>query len=204
MYITPDRIAALAPHVDPALAVSLSSELNIALPMFGAAGAFSRAHFMAEACHETQGFTHFTENLNYSHADRIAAVWPRLASRAAELVGRPDKLAEAAYGGRMGNGPEGHGDGWRYRGRGFFHLTGRENYGAAGVALKADLLGQPDLVAQPRYAVQTALWFWQARDCVQAATRDDVEEVVRRINGSGMQGFAERKALTEVAKRIFV
>jgi putative chitinase len=125
------------------------------------------------------------------------------AARAPDLVGKPQALANAAYAGHLGNGDEASGDGWRFRGRGIFQLTGRANYAAAGAALRADLVANPDLLIQPRYAVDSALWFWKIRGCSDDAMRDDVEAVTRKINGSGMAGLEERRLLTERAKAIF-
>lgn len=202
MLITANAIAQLAPRIDPARAYVLASELNISLTLYGAAGLLCRAHFIAQACHETRGFARFDENLNYLHATAIAASWPGLAGRAADLVGKPQALANAAYGGRLGNGDEASGDGWRYRGRGIFQLTGKLNYIAASKAMKADLVGQPDLLLAPRYAVESALWYWRDRGCIEAATRDDCDAVTRIINGPGMEGLSERRLLTDQAKQI--
>jgi len=59
------------------------------------------------------------------------------------------KLAKA-----LGNTPEADGDGYKYRGRGFVQITGRENYAKAGDWLKLDLLGNPDLALQPTIAAK--------------------------------------------------
>lgn len=204
MYITADGLARLAPRMTHTLAQTLASEMNISLPLYGANGFLSRAHFIAQACHETAGFTTFEERLHYTNATRIVAVWPRLAGRAADLVAKPESLANAAYGGRLGNRDEASGDGWKYRGRGVFQLTGRSNYQAAARDLRVDLVNQPELLLQPRFAVQSAVWFWRQHGCIEAATRDDVEAVTRAINGSRMEGLSQRRLLTEQAKRIFV
>jgi putative chitinase len=198
--ITPLRLAQLAPHIAPAVADELAGALETAMPRFGITDILPRAHFLAQAAHESQGFTRFSENLHYSNPARIAAVWPRLAGRAADLVGKPEALANAAYGGKGGNGDEASGDGWRYRGRGLFQLTGRHNYTLAGEALGFDLARNPDPVAEPELAALTALWFWQQRGCTAAALQDDVEAVTRIINGPMREGLTLRRALTEQAK----
>ena len=83
-----------------------------------------RAHFIGQVAHESDGFRRFVENLNYSTPQRIAVIWPRLSTRAHELVKNPAALANAAYANRLGNGSEQSGDGYRFRGRGLLpHST---------------------------------------------------------------------------------
>lgn len=107
-----------------------------------------RAYILATAYHETGlNMSPNVENLNYTSADRIRAVWPSRfssVSAAAPYVRNPKALANKVYGGRMGNRP-GTDDGWNYCGRGQVHLTGRDNYIKAGKALGLDLVGSPDL-----------------------------------------------------------
>lgn len=202
MTITPAALAALAPHISVEIAAQLAPALEEQMPKFGVDAPLPRAHFLAQACWESLGFTRFEENLRYS-AERIAAVWPRLAARAAELAGNPQALANAAYARVNGNGSEQSGAGWRYRGRGLFMLTGLNNYSAASRALGVALVGDPDLAAKPQNAVLTSCWFWKINGCGLFAAADDCEEVTRIINGPPRDGLTERRALTARAKQIF-
>lgn len=201
--ITAERILQLAIQASANLAAQLAELIEAEMPDFGINTPLCAAHFMAQACHESAGFTRFIENLNYTHADRIAAIWPRLESRADILAGHPEAIANAAYANRNGNGSENSGDGWRFRGRGLFQLTGRDAYARAAGDLDRPFVAQPDLVAQPEGAVLTALWFWKKNTCGKAAERDDVKAVTRIINGPALAGLSERAALTEKAKAIF-
>jgi putative chitinase len=202
-FITPPRLAQLAPGIVMSIADQLAGALETAMPQFGVTELLPRAHFLAQAAYESAGFTRFEENLHYSTPGRITAVWPRLAGRAADLVGKPDALANAAYAGRNGNGDEASGDGWRYRGRGLFELTGLGNYRRTGEGLGEDLEGQPDSAAEPDLAALTALWFWKDNHCTTHAMLDDVDAVTRVINGPKREGLSARRDLTERAKRIF-
>lgn len=204
MFITAARLALLEPRVVPEIAAVLAAALDSEMPAYGVADLLTRAHFMGQAAYETEGFQRFEEDLNYLHATAIAAAFPRLASRAAGLVGKPMALANAAYASRGGNGPEASFDGWTFRGRGVFQLTGRANYVACGHALGRDFTAAPDLVATPPVAAQTALWFWKMRGCSGAAEADDADAVTRLINGPAMAGAYARRELIEAAKRIFV
>lgn len=201
--ITGARIAALAPHVNPDIADQLATALETGMPQFGITGLLPRAHFMAQACYESEGFTRFEENLDYTHADVIARVWPRLASRAESLVNNPVALGNAAYAFENGNGNEASGDGFRYKGRGLIQITGRSAYEAASKNIHVPLVGNPDLAAQPQYAVLTALNYWRVNKCSIPAALNDVAGVTRLINGRAMEGLAQRAALTEQAIKIF-
>lgn len=157
--------------------------------------------FLAQAAHESAGFTRLTENLNYS-ATGLAATWPgrfrgadgQPNALAQALHRRPEAIANLVYASRMGNGPEASGDGWRYRGRGLLQITGRAQYQRCGAALGLPLVEQPDLLAQPEPAVLSAAWFWQVNGLNELADAGDFEAITRRING-GLNGLAERRAL---------
>jgi hypothetical protein len=103
------------------------------------------------------------------------------------------RIGERAYGGRMGNGPEGSGDGFKFRGRGIIQITGRENYGKAGTALGLNLLEHPELLEEPEAACASAGWYWSTHDCNALADAGDFEGITRRINGR-LNGLADRKA----------
>lgn len=103
------------------------------------------AYIMATAHHETGGaFGPRVENLNYTSASRIRAVWPTRFTLATALdyVRQPQKLANKVYGGRLGNVRPN--DGWTYRGRGLAQITGRENYAKFARLLGVDIEASPD------------------------------------------------------------
>ncbi len=77
-------------------------------------------HFLAQIAAETGGFRSIDEDLYYTTAARLMAVWPtRFKSEAAAkpYLRSPERLAERVYGGRLGN--DRPGDGYRFRGGGF-------------------------------------------------------------------------------------
>ncbi|MCU0728992.1 MAG: hypothetical protein MUF41_02655, partial [Sphingopyxis sp.] len=113
------------------------------------------AHFLAQTATETGGFRALSENLNYS-ATGLVATWPsRFPTRAAaeEYAMQPEKLANAVYANRLGNGPPESGDGWRYRGRGLIQLTGRDNYVARARETGLPLVTNPAMAADPAISV---------------------------------------------------
>lgn len=117
----------------------------------------------------------------------------------AELWGPTD--AQSRYENRADLGNHGEGDGYKYRGRGLIQITGRFNYQRASEALATDFIGNPDQLAQPEYAVRSAMWFWQSHGLNQLADSGYFEKVTRVING-GLTGQAERLALYSVAKKV--
>ena len=149
--------------------------------------------FLAQCAHESGGFRHLVENLHYSAA-ALLSTWPNrfTAEEAVAFAYDERRIAERAYGGRMGNGPEGSGDGYLYRGRGIIQLTGRDNYRRCGAALGVNLEASPLLLESPSYAAQSAGWFWSANGCNELADAGDFEGATRRING-GLNGYEDRK-----------
>ena len=209
MIFTAKRLRALCPQPANELLPRIALALEAYAPGFGVDTPLRRAHFLGQIAHESAGFTRMSENLNYSAA-RITEVWkhrPEIVARAHELEHRPEALGNAVYAGRLGNGDEASGDGFRYRARGPGGLTFRDNYRLAGVALGLEFIGNPNQVAEPEIGVRVALWFWQSqkrhdRTCNDFADLDDVEGVTRIING-GVNGLADRRRLTAEAKTIF-
>lgn len=163
------------------------------------------AMFLAQVGHESAGFTRVVENLNYSAA-ALSRVWPKrfpTPAVAAAFARQPERIANRVYGGRMGNGPETSGDGWRYRGRGLIQLTGRANYRACSSALEVDLVKEPELLATRRLAALSAGWFWKTRELSPLADAEDVAGVTRKING-GVHGLEDRTARFRRARAALV
>ena len=127
------------------------------------------AAFLAQVGHESGGFHWLTE------------LWGPTSTQT-RYEGRED----------LGNIQEG--DGFKYRGRGLIQLTGRANYQAASDALATDFIGNPEQLAEPEYAVRSAMWFWQSHGLNEMADSGQFERITKVING-GLNGYAERVAL---------
>jgi len=154
------------------------------------------AHFLAQCGHESGGFKATQENLNYS-AKGLNGIFkkyfPTLES-ALPYERKPEKIASKVYGGRMGNGPESSGEGYKFRGRGYIQLTGKENYTAFGKAIGEDILSNPDVVAS-KYALLSAAWFFSKNGLHKmadgGATDAVVTSITKRVNG-GTIGLPDR------------
>jgi putative chitinase len=179
-------------------------------PLFeehGIKTALRMSHFLAQALHETGGFSILRESTRYS-APRLleifgvnkhsAAITP---AEAAQLAGNEQAIAERVYG--LGNPRKARelentqlGDGFRYRGNGVLQTTGRGNHRRMGVACGLDFEGNPDLVLAPEHALKPALQEWTNNNLNVAADRNDIQTITRRING-GLIGLADRQAWFE-------
>lgn len=163
------------------------------------------AAFLAQVGHESGSFGRTVENLNYSAAG-LEATWPSrfTPALAAQMARNPERIAEHVYGGRMGNRPEGSGDGYLYRGRGLIQVTGRANYEAVGEQLSRfgcpNLLAMPQVLAEPKWAALSAAAYWYDHELNELADGGHFDAITRRING-GTLGSADRRARYERAKK---
>lgn len=155
--------------------------------------------FVPQILHESNMLGALRENLDYS-AQRISEVWPRrfpTAASAEHLAHRPDALAEAVYGGRMGN--ESPGDAAKYPGRGLIMVTGLAGYRRAGEWAGQDFLDIPDLLEQPHFALDCACSWWE-NDVPDCFLSDQVK-IRRRING-GEIGLEHCQELATLCARV--
>jgi len=152
-----------------------------------------QACFIGQCMHESGGFKHLVENLNYS-AKGLMNTWPSRfpdMDTAEKYAHNPIKIASKVYAGRMGNlTPE---DAGKYIGRGLIQLTGRENYANCGLGLGVDFIGNPDWLATPKYAALSAGWFFNKKSINMLSDSMDIETMTKRING-GLIGLDDRKA----------
>lgn len=155
------------------------------------------AHFLAQCSHESAGFKLTQENLKYS-ADGLKRTFPKYfpGDLANSYARQPEKIASRVYANRMGNGDEASRDGYKYRGRGYIQLTGKNNYTSFNKTVDEDMLDNPDLVCD-KYPLVSAAWYWDSRALNETADlgANDavVTKVTKKVNG-GTIGLAERIA----------
>lgn len=154
------------------------------------------AHFLAQCAHESGGFKLTQENLNYG-AKGLLTVFKKYfptQAKALQYERKPEKIANLVYGNRMGNGPEDSGDGYKFRGRGFIQLTGKDNYRAFDALVPEDILQTPELVAI-KYPLLSAAWFFHKTNINKisdtGATDAVVTLVTKKVNG-GTNGLDDR------------
>jgi putative chitinase len=154
--------------------------------------------FLGQCAHESGNFKTLQENLNYS-AEGLMKTWPSRFSTleyASQYARNPAKIAGKVYNGRLGNTSEEEAS--RYLGRGLIQLTGKENYERCGLAIGVNLLSDPTLLLDPRYAAMSAGWFWGKRGLNALADEQEHGQITKRING-GLIGLDDRIAKTTKA-----
>jgi putative chitinase len=154
------------------------------------------AHFLAQCGHESGNWKFKVENLNYS-APALQSVFRKYfpdEATAAQYARKPEMIANKVYANRMSNGDEASGDGWRFRGRGYIQLTGKNNYSLFNSVVGENILENPDLVAE-KYPLLSAAWFWDSNKlntlADKGATDADVTAITKRVNG-GTHGLDDR------------
>ena len=205
MIITQSQLLRAVPELYKPRLDEFVASLNQWAMSFGIDTPLRMAHYLAQVVYESQYLKRTDENLNYS-ADGLLRTFGRYftTATAREYARQPERIANRVYASRMGNGPEASGDGWRYRGRGYIMLTGREKYTRFNESdvCTEDVVRKPDAPMKFPLNQVVAGWFWEQPDLNALADSDDADAITRRING-GTNGLADRKFLVRRFKREF-
>jgi putative chitinase len=202
MQITQEQLGACIgnnPYLD-----HWTDALNKILPDYGIDTPQRVAAFVAQAAHESGGFTALHENLNY-RAETLRKVFPKYFptdALAQQYAHNQEAIANRVYANRMGNGPEESGDGFRYCGRGLIQLTGQQNYQSFADSIETPLDQIPDFLQTFEGAVQSACWFWENNNLNQYADANDILTMTKRING-GTIGLEDRTRHYQHALQVF-
>lgn len=158
--------------------------------------------FLAQCAHETQGFTRLEENLYYTTARRLMAVWPsrfKTVAYAQQFTRNPQKLANRVYGGRMGNvGPD---DGWKFRGSGLKMTTGKYNFSVVEKTTGLPVVKKPEMLRRFSEALEAACIYWESNNLNRFADRGDIRNLTKAIQGA-YGGLKDRRIYTERARRV--
>jgi putative chitinase len=214
--ITEAQFSAFATGIkDPSQISSFVQAINTTLDRFNISDSVTRVqYFITQAAFESSHFTDLVEDLYYSTAERLVEVWPSRFTLdpthtqyalATNYTANPEALGNFIYANRNGNGDVASGDGYNFRGRGLFEITGRANYSAAGLALYGDdstYLNTPDIVAQPLDAALTSGWFWDSHNFNALADANSFTAMTGVINGSTVTA-PQRLQLLAVVQNIF-
>lgn len=184
------------------LNTSILGEVGSIVEKFSITNHLRLSHFLSQCAHESANFSLVRENLNYS-TDGLLKIFPKYfkdRATAEKYARKPELIANRVYASRMGNGDEASGDGFKYRGRGFIQLTGKDNYKQFSDFIGEDCVANPDLVAT-KYPLTSAAFFFNKNGlwaiCDKGSTDDVVTMVTKRVNG-GTHGLADRLAKFKV------
>ncbi|WP_454764551.1 glycoside hydrolase family 19 protein [Cupriavidus campinensis] len=206
----------LFPAAEEQVLADIAAELNDHIELYRLDTPLRRSHFFAQIMQETgasvrleegfvwkasaliETFSYFKRNPALAKAHGYADQRPIKEDGTAMTQADFEAIANGAYGGQkgLGNGGVGSGDGWKYRGRGLKHLTGRYNYGKftkwhrANQSWwpddKVDFELSPDLLLHPKYAARSAAFFWVSSHLAELAdkgcARKDVDAITEVIN----------------------
>jgi putative chitinase len=178
--------------------------LNANLPTYEINTVERVSAFIAQCAHESGGFKRLKENLNYKW-ESLRRVFPKYFPTdelAQEYAHKQEQIANRVYGGRMGNGDESSGDGFRYCGRGLIQLTGKNNYTKFAESIHMAVEEVPALLETYDGAVKSACWFWHTNNLNQWADVGDILTMTKRING-GVIGLEDRQKHYAHALEVF-
>lgn len=182
-----DSILLIVPHAPKQRVSDLAKYFEMYAGKYGLNTAARKSAFWAQAAEETDGFNALKEYASGS-----------------------------AYEGRADLGNTQKGDGVKFKGRGMFQITGRNNYAAYSLAMFGDkrLLDTPELLEQPQYAVLSALIYWHDHNLNAIADKPDnwsttlngktynkFQYITKLING-GQNGEATRESYYSVALKV--
>jgi hypothetical protein len=108
----------------------------------------------------------------------------------------PEAYFNKVYDGRMGNTSPG--DGYKYRGRGFIQITGKDMYNRVGKMIGEDLVGSPDLANKPEIAAKIIPAFFQLKlkeRKLNVEDYNDINVVNTVVGGADMKSREQRKSL---------
>lgn len=188
-----EKIKSTSTKINPK---NIPPDLIVAMKSYGIVSPIERAHFLSNVAHESGDFSLTQENLNYSSAG-LLRTFPRYFNEitAIEYAFKPDRIANRVYANRLGNGSEASGEGYKYRGRGYIQLTGKDNYILYNNYLKQrgikdDVVINPDLVAT-KYAADSSCYWWKQIGkvtplAIKGPSFNDVASVRKRVNGGNI------------------
>ena len=174
---------------------SVLVQIPVAAEKFNISNVLRLAHFLAQCGHESGGFKDVSEKLNYS-SERLKVIFPKYfpGDLSDSYANNPVKIASRVYASRMGNGDEASGDGYKFRGRGYIQLTGKNNYTSFAKYIGEDTVANPDLVST-KYPLASAGFYFDTNKIWSICDKGDaaafVTAVTRAVN-SGLIGLPDR------------
>lgn len=187
---------------------NVSAEIPLIMEKFEVNSPLRLSHFLSQCSHESGNFKFLKENLNYS-SDALLKVFGKYfkdKATADKYARNAEKIGNKVYASRMGNGDEASGDGYKFRGRGYIQLTGKDNYKSFSDFIGEDCVSNPDLVSD-KYPLASAAFFFNKNKlwdiCDKGHSHDIVVAVTKKVNG-GVNGLDDRLSKFDTFKSILL
>lgn len=228
LAVTASQLQAIFPKAQASYLQQVADDLNPRLAACGLDTPLRLAHFFAQIREEAGPAMQATvENLNYSpdalknlfsyykrHPDEATTDgYAKDASGKLTRAANQQVIANKIYANRIGNGDIASGDGWKFRGRGFIQVTGRDNYAAIGSqyakvygAAGADFTATPDAMAQFPDTLRSAVCFWLRNGLPKIADQGDTDanvDAVTKVVNLHTNSYAARRENFKVARSVF-
>jgi len=173
MKLTLDLLKQLFPNSSEKNRIKYLDSLNFALEKYLINTPARVAAFLAQLEIES-GSLHYVEEIAsgsaYEHREDLGNLLPE-ALAAAHLNGSTT--------------------GKFYKGHGLIQITGYYNHKQCGEALGIDLINNPKLLCEAKYACLSAAWFWNTHGCNDLADVGLFGAITKKING-GFNAAEER------------
>lgn len=204
--LTAAALHAAAPYADPDRWLP---PLQSAFDKWGVSTPRRQAAALGQFAVEAgSNFGELVECMNYTHAERLVAVWPtrfHTVADATPYVRNPENLANFVYANRLGNGDTESGDGWKFRGRGLIQITGRDEYTEVAASMPGMLPEDAaDWCETPDGAAMSACWYLSTRNCLSLADNWQLTAITKRVNGAAMLGWKQRLASSNAALKVLM
>ena len=213
IHITKDMVKKVLDQVSDKDAEIIAQEVNRVAKKFHLDTELRLSHFFAQLKHESVGGKKAEENLNYTNNNKLQRKleyrkhhdnfpqnvnydFHKLKGKEKEIA-----VAEVLYWHKNGNIKLD--DGYNYRGGGLIQLTGRYNYTDFNRWYHQNYNDHTDFVNNPReiektkYAIISAIYFWEKNKAYIPADKNDANGVSHIINKGDIGTFPRRKQYTD-------
>jgi putative chitinase len=233
--ITTDQLKQIFPDASDEELIETRDAFNESADKFDINTPLRKAHFFAQARQEVDSDITLAEGLNYSATalpntfsayrakdNNGNTIIPYTPNDLAYQHGRStqnnwtadqDGIANHAYANRLGNGNAASGDGSKYKGQGFIHLTGKESYEKVNDEIQdkypdsgIDIVTNGDDIKTKKGAMVSAMAYWSDKNlntiADQGSKGSDVDAVTAVVN-LNTDSYSKRRDNFNTAKEVF-
>ncbi|WAS98845.1 glycoside hydrolase family 19 protein [Nannocystis punicea] len=220
--VTEEQMRTIFSSASATKITGVTQAFNSAFEKFELNRCLRKAHFFAQIQQEVgASISVMAEDLHYREAGLLKNFeYFRKHPEEAKLYGKtdehgadPEAIGNRAYADRNGNGNIESGDGWKYRGRGFIQITGKETYQNVQNQIDArypgsgiDIMTNLESTLEPKGGMISAMAYWRWKKLNDRADNGDTGEHVDKITdivNYYTHTRAERRANFDTTKVVF-